>query len=71
MCVLTMLKISENNGPEEIGLVTPTPDVAGRMGDGCVFTRKCGSRSFQNLETVLAMNTFATRLRSIEKRLRV
>ena len=25
MCVLTMLKISENNGTEEIGLVTPTP----------------------------------------------
>ena len=26
MCVLTMLKISENNGTGEIGLVTPTPD---------------------------------------------
>ena len=25
MCALTMLKISENNGAEEIGLVTPTP----------------------------------------------
>ena len=24
-CVLTMLKISENNRTEEIGLVTPTP----------------------------------------------
>ena len=27
MCVLTMLKISENNGTEEIGLVTPTPEL--------------------------------------------
>ena len=25
MSALTMLKISENNGREEIGLVTPTP----------------------------------------------
>ena len=25
MCVLTTLKILENNGTEEIGLVTPTP----------------------------------------------
>ena len=25
MCVLTVLKYSENNGTEEIGLVTPTP----------------------------------------------
>ena len=27
MCVLTMLKISENNGTDEIGLVTPTPEL--------------------------------------------
>ena len=26
MCVLTTLKNSENNGTEEIGLVTPTPE---------------------------------------------
>ena len=27
MCVLTMLKISQNSGMEEIGLVAPTPDL--------------------------------------------
>ena len=27
-CVLILLKNSENNGTEEIGLVTPTPGVA-------------------------------------------
>ena len=27
MCVLTMLKNSENTGMEEIGLVTPTPEL--------------------------------------------
>ena len=26
MCVLTMLKNGENNGTEEIRLITPTPD---------------------------------------------
>ena len=29
MCVLTMLKISEINGTEEIGLVTPSPGICG------------------------------------------
>ena len=28
MCVLTILKNSENNGTQEIGLVTPTPGLA-------------------------------------------
>ena len=28
MCGLTMLKKSENNGTEEIGLVTPTPGLS-------------------------------------------
>ena len=30
MRALTMLKKSENNGTEEIGLVTPTPGIGGR-----------------------------------------
>ena len=34
MCVLTMSKISDNNGTEVIGLVTPTPDVSGVLNIG-------------------------------------
>ena len=37
MCVLTMLKISENNGTEEIGLVTPTPDRFYIIGKGMTY----------------------------------
>ena len=31
-CILTMMKYEENNGTEEIGSVTPPPDVKGKHG---------------------------------------
>ena len=43
MSVLTMLKISENNGMEEIGLVTPTPGPGYGQYDGSV--QNCGISS--------------------------
>ena len=39
MCVLTMLKISENNGSEEIAAVTPTPvDISSMVKSNAVVT---------------------------------
>ena len=42
MCVLTMLKISENNGTEEIGLVTPTPELHPTLYNGCNYLSMLG-----------------------------
>ena len=38
MCVLVMLKNGENNGTEEIGLVTPTPGAALAQVMACCLT---------------------------------